>query len=485
MKDLLRPGPEALVCAVAAVLLSWNIHSGSLLPSDDCLYAGAAREMARTQDFLSPSWQGQPLFEKGPILFWMLVASRALFGDGEAAVRLPGVLSALAVWVLAWRLGLALGLSRGAALAGAALLLSSNVFFFNARRPMTDMPALAFGLGGLVAWVTTRRAAACGTLLGLSALTKITGPLPFLAALGALEVNARHRVRLRDAAVMGGALAVVLVPWHVGMLLAHGPDFLDIYFGYHLFERVTRSLVGEVEEPTYLAWLLEREGPLALCLGVAVCVTVVRAVRRDRVAFTAAGLWIGAGLPLLLSSTALPHYLVALLPAATVSCGLLVHEVARGAGRVGPLAPPAFFMVAVVSFAANNGLDLVNPDYGPGTKAICARLNAQGESVRLVGTLDLHDPCVSWYCEANTTFYALDPGYIRAVRDIPALRGVIHLVEARTMRELARFRSLLFVRPDRIAKIRGFANASGVDILPIAEAPSRILVEVRPSGEPY
>lgn len=495
MTRLLRSaGPEAGFFLVAAALLGANLGAGSLLPSDDCLYAAAAREMARSGDFVTPAWQGQPLFEKGPVLFWLLAASQALVPDGEAAMRLPGVLSALAVLALAWRLGLALGLSRWASLMAAALALASNVLVFNARRPMTDLPALAFGLAGFLWLLRGRLPFLAGVLIGLSALTKVSGPVPFVLALGFLQAVPRFRSR---PSALGWALlgaALTAVPWHAAMLVEHGRAFLDVYFGYHVFQRAASAVVGDATDPTYVAWLVEREGPLVLVLGVAAAVTVVRAVRRDGAALAAAALWIGAGLPLALARTSLPHYLVACLPAAVLSCGLFAQGALDLARRAGPRAVvvAAVLGVAAASFDANNGRDLANPDYGPGTRAICdslrepraGRLGRPNDLPRLAGTCDLHDPCVSWYCDASVPFYAVDPGFHEAVRDIPALQGVVRPLDEATLRDLASRRAWLLVRPDRMPALAGFAGVSGVRLESRSEAPERVLVEVVPGPTP-
>lgn len=489
MRCLRRAGPEVGFFLVAAVLLAWNLGAGSLLPSDDCLYTAAAREMARSGDFMTPAWQGRPLFEKGPVLFWMLAASRAALGEGEAAMRLPGVLSGLATLALVRRLALALGLSRWAALAAAAFALASNLLTFNARRPMTDLPALAFGLAGFVWLLRGRRPFLGGVLLGLSALTKVSGPVPFVLAWGFLQAVPRFRSRPRAVgwALLGAALAAV--PWHAAMLAEHGRAFFDVYFGYHVFQRAATAVVGDASDPTYFAWLVEREGPLALVLGVALVVTVVRAVRRDGAALAAAALWVGAGLPLALARTSLPHYLVACLPAAALSGGLVAQGALDLARRAGSRAVvvATFFGVAAASFDANNGPDLADPDYGPGTRVVCRHLRDPSlghDLARLAGTCDLHDPCVSWYCDARVPFYAVDPGFLETVRDIPVLQGVVRPLDVATLQDLAGRRAWLLVRPDRLPAIAGFAAASGVRLENRSESPERVLVEVVPGPSP-
>lgn len=479
-------GPEVGFFLVAAALLGWNLGAGSLLPSDDCLYATAAREMARSGDLVTPTWQGRPLFEKGPVLSWALAASQALVPDGEAAARLPGVVAGVAVLVLAWRLALAVGLSRWAALGAVALALASNALYFNARRPMTDLPALAFGLAGFLLLLCGRQPFLAGVLWGLSALTKVSGPVPYVLAFGFLQAVPRFRLGARATgwALLGAAL--VAVPWHAAMVATHGRAFLDVYFGYHVFQRAARAVVGDASDPTYVAWLVEREGALALVFAAALVAVVVRAVRRDGAALVSAALWVGAGLPLALARTSLPHYLVACLPAAALSCGVLAQgglELARRARAQAYLVVAAFFGVALAAFEGNNGDDLARPAYGEDTRVLCEALREPppgGGGSRLAGTCDLHDPCVSWYCDASVSFYALDPGFYEAVRDIPALQGVVRPLDGPALRDLASRRAWLLVRPDRLPALADFATATGARLETRAQAPTRVLVEVTP-----
>ncbi len=478
---LRRVGPEAWFLLLAAALLGANLGDGSLLPSDDCLYATAAREMARSGDLVTPTWQGRPLFDKGPVLFWVLAASRALLDDSEAAMRLPGVLAALATLVLLWRLGLALGLSRPSAIGAVALALASNVLYFNARRPMTDLVALALGLAGFLVTLRGRRPLLGGALLGLSALTKLTGPAPFVLGLLVLQFVRRFRLSPRGAGLALAGAGATTIPWHAAMLALHGRPFLDVYLGYHVLERAARTIVGDASEPTYLAWLFEREGPLLAILLPALVLTAVRAVRKDPAGLLALALWLGAGLPLALARTALPHYLVALLPGAALSCSLLVERLLLRAGeRLRIWVVAAWLLVAALAFLANNARDLATPDYGPGTRDLCMALRARGEIARLAGTCDLHDPCVTWYCDAPVFFFALDKGFYRAVQDIPALEGTVRPIDSETWQGLAMARSLLMVRHDREGALIEAAKGAGVLVRRWSEAAGRLLVEVVP-----
>jgi 4-amino-4-deoxy-L-arabinose transferase-like glycosyltransferase len=91
-------------------------------------YAGAAREMLASGDWLVPTNNGLPRLQKPPLVYWALALSFKAFGVNVFAARLPNALACLA-WVGAtallgrrvdsWRLG-----------AYAALLLATSFGFF-------------------------------------------------------------------------------------------------------------------------------------------------------------------------------------------------------------------------------------------------------------------------------------------------------------------------------------------------------------------
>jgi len=385
------------------------------------------------------------------------------------------------------RLARTLGLSRAGAWTGAAFVLASNLFYFNARRPMTDLPALAFGTAGMVLMLERRGALGslvAGALFGASALAKLTGPLPFVLALAMLAWDRRFRPTSRAIGLAILAAVVVLAPWHVYMVLEHGSQFLDVYVGYHLLERASRAVVGSAGETTYLAWLVEREGVIGLLLVGGLVSAAVGAARRERASLAALSLLLGASLPLALAETALPHYLTLAIPAAALLVAVFsdrMHAIGQRLGRgPGPAIRAALFLIAAIAFSANNGRDLLDPDYGPGTKAACARLRREAEP--LAGTYDLHDLCAIWYCDSPVVLFADDPGYRRAVQDIPALNGMVRAFTRETIRKLASDRAALLARPDRVAALEAAARRAGVQVQRVESWPDRVLVRLGPTA---
>src|SRR5690349_12716263 len=78
------------------------MFSPALLDDADATHAEAAREMARTNDFVTLKVNGVRYLEKAPLPYWASAIGIKLFGENEFAVRLPIVLGVLLTLVLAY-----------------------------------------------------------------------------------------------------------------------------------------------------------------------------------------------------------------------------------------------------------------------------------------------------------------------------------------------------------------------------------------------
>ena len=76
-----------------------TIGSGDLYSQTEGQYAGGAREMVETDNWLLPTNDGIPRLQKPPLLYWVIIVSFKLFGVNTAAARLPVALASV-FWLL-------------------------------------------------------------------------------------------------------------------------------------------------------------------------------------------------------------------------------------------------------------------------------------------------------------------------------------------------------------------------------------------------
>ncbi|HVZ23366.1 MAG TPA: glycosyltransferase family 39 protein [Vicinamibacterales bacterium] len=227
------------LAALLFVVLFWQLGRASFWDPDEAIYAETSREVLRTGDWLAPSYNEQPFFDKPILFYWVQAAGMALAGQNELGARLAPALAGVAlVATTAW-VGTAL-VSFEVGFVAALLLAASPPVFALARYAILDMVFTAFLFGGAsllaVAALKDRPHLQwpAYVLLALAVLTK--GPLALalcgltfaLALLASAELR-RRLLRLRF--VTGAVLVVALsVPWFVYMWLRFGDAFVQGYF---------------------------------------------------------------------------------------------------------------------------------------------------------------------------------------------------------------------------------------------------------------
>jgi 4-amino-4-deoxy-L-arabinose transferase-like glycosyltransferase len=227
----------SLAIAIAAIMFAFPLFVPfPLLDPDEGLHASIAQEMVERGDWITPSFLGQPFFDK-PILYtWCQAASLAAFGPREWAVRLPGLmfglLGAVTTGLLAWRMfGRATGWIAGVFYATTIL---PTAMAQAASHDVALVPCVNLAI--LLLWESDRAIAAftvgAGLFVGLSILTKglLGVAVVGLAYGGSLLLTRRvtPMVLLQGIAVLLIA-GLVAAPWYLA-LESHQPGFLRYYF---------------------------------------------------------------------------------------------------------------------------------------------------------------------------------------------------------------------------------------------------------------
>ncbi len=84
-----------LLGALSALYLT-SLGSVGFLGPDEPRYASIGRAMAVSGDWITPRLDGQPWFEKPPLLYWMTASGNLLGLSDEWAARLPVAIAGLA-----------------------------------------------------------------------------------------------------------------------------------------------------------------------------------------------------------------------------------------------------------------------------------------------------------------------------------------------------------------------------------------------------
>jgi 4-amino-4-deoxy-L-arabinose transferase-like glycosyltransferase len=254
------------LCVLAALI---DLRAFGLTDLDEGFYASVAWAMRQSGDWRTPTFLGEPWFEKPPLLYWLMVGSMRVFGENEFALRLPSALMyALTIVLLAWWGNRRLG--QGAGSWAALLFALAPLSLILARLAITDM-ALAFFLtvAVIALWETRGLGWSLigGVALGLAFLTK--GPFG-LGLVGLLYVwNARtlhaRGLRFRWVLFALGVALLTALPWYVGVYLQHGGAFFNEFV---VKQNLLRFAGGDTAHSVLL--LIQRGDVGGVLAGVAV-----------------------------------------------------------------------------------------------------------------------------------------------------------------------------------------------------------------------
>jgi 4-amino-4-deoxy-L-arabinose transferase-like glycosyltransferase len=86
----------ALLLALAAYIVFYNLGGFPLENWDEAWYGDIIRNMLRQKDFIVLHWNRMPLIDKPPFFMWIGAALSSIIGLSEFSIRLPSALSALA-----------------------------------------------------------------------------------------------------------------------------------------------------------------------------------------------------------------------------------------------------------------------------------------------------------------------------------------------------------------------------------------------------
>ncbi len=216
----------AILVALTALLHLGTIGSGDLYSETEGQYAGAAREMVETHQWLLPTNDGIPRLQKPPLLYWLIIISFKLFGINGAAARLPIAIAIVASVALTFLIGEKLTDYWRGFMAGLIYLSFCGTFLLG--RIVMPEPlvsafiacAIFFGVCGYQRrrhrwawfagfWICSAFACLTKGLLGVVYPAAILGLLSIFYR----EARLRYRALLRWEYV--AMFLLIVAPWHI------------------------------------------------------------------------------------------------------------------------------------------------------------------------------------------------------------------------------------------------------------------------------
>jgi 4-amino-4-deoxy-L-arabinose transferase-like glycosyltransferase len=293
MKTSLASQRYALILILALAIAPYFIKLGasSLWDANEAFYAETPREMLEASDYLNPSFNYQPRFNKPPLCYWVVAASYKLFGVSESAERWALAFGALVMIATAFLLGRA-AYSTEAGLIAAIALASMPRFLMFSRRIMIDVYIAMFMsltlLFFMLAEKYVQRRRLFLTLMyisvGLGMMTKgpVGAALPAVAFIVYLAAS-RQLKKLREMMLLTGAfiVAAIVLPWYLAVYSQHGWVYIETFLLQDNLSRYTQPVWGPRRGPFfYLPVMLGDLFPWSLFLFFAILAAMSPAMMR-------------------------------------------------------------------------------------------------------------------------------------------------------------------------------------------------------------
>ncbi len=126
------------VLAVALFLCFFRLGSVTLFDVDEAVFAQATKEMVASNNWITPTYDGENRYDKPILFYWLMAASYKIFGINEFGARFPSAVSAfllsLAVYLFTKRV-----LGEQSAFYATIPLVLSPYFLVYSHAAVTDM----------------------------------------------------------------------------------------------------------------------------------------------------------------------------------------------------------------------------------------------------------------------------------------------------------------------------------------------------------
>jgi hypothetical protein len=366
--------PRLLLTGVA-ILAAWTLlhglGAGSLHDWDEAAYGEIAREMVQSHDWTTPHFNEVPVFDKPPLMMWLMGLGLSAHLPDELAVRLPSALAGLVAVALTGWLGLRMfGWTAGAAAALLLLIGSWNQRTFPglARHGMLDVPLTATMVWAMLHfWLGLRNSRhwlLIGVPLGIGAMVKSLAVAPLVAVivLGAVLVRFTGAPLARQHwyALGGGLLiaALLALPWYLVEAARYGQPFVQGALLTHL-SRTTEVQEGNAGDWRFYLRVLHQGLPRWWWLTLpALGLATWHLVRTRDVRALLLILWVLTPFAVFASAaTKLPWYIMPIYPALALLAAWLLQQLAPARPPTGGLLVATLLVLVAVKDARSNWLD--------------------------------------------------------------------------------------------------------------------------------
>jgi 4-amino-4-deoxy-L-arabinose transferase-like glycosyltransferase len=267
-----------------------GLGSASLWDSNEAFYAETPREMIESADYINPSFNYHPRFNKPPLSYWVVAIFYKAFGVSELTERIPIALGAMVLVAAAFALARIIFSFEAAAIAGIALAIAPRFLMFS-RRILIDVYLAMFMALSLLFFALAEKYPERRRLflvlmyasMGFGILTK--GPVAILLPVTAFIIyltTFRQLKKIRSFIPVWGAviIAIIVLPWYAAVYSQHGWLYIKSFLLLDNISRYTEAVWGPSRGPLfYLQVMLGDMFPWSLFLAPALWLYARRSIK--------------------------------------------------------------------------------------------------------------------------------------------------------------------------------------------------------------
>jgi 4-amino-4-deoxy-L-arabinose transferase-like glycosyltransferase len=251
-----------LILLFLAIVKLPSILTTDIQPWDEGLYATRVSAIFYNGNFFDQSQESVGKFYSGshpPLLIWIGYIASLIFGLNAVTLKLTVFIIGLLTVLTISQLGRLLFNSETGLLS--AIIFSSNIIFnIFSKRFQFDIPFIFFVLSCfyfVFLYLKTDKKKyfyLSAVLFGLSLMIKIlVGVLiPIILFVFVLfEKKLKNKDYLNYLAIG----IIISLPWHIFMLTRYGGEFLDYFFGFHIYQRALFGVEHNIKQSGFLYYI--------------------------------------------------------------------------------------------------------------------------------------------------------------------------------------------------------------------------------------
>jgi 4-amino-4-deoxy-L-arabinose transferase-like glycosyltransferase len=345
-----------------ALLPLFGFWTYGLFDLDEGIYAASLRGMILNNDWVVPSYLGNPFFEKPILVYWLSWLSLGVSFSDMFALRLPSVVACIGTLLLVFQF-LRIRYDDATAMR-AVIVLSASPLFMGVGRMMMPDALLYFFLSGalLCFWISLERSKHfriySGVCLGFATLAK--GPVAVAFFLLVLVfcylflIDKREKFRGYWVPSLI-AFFIVICLWYLPVFLRQGNEFFTAF----LWEQNIGRFLGGDKSHLGPIWFYI---PVLLLSLAPFTFLVFKVWRRTRENDFEVFLWIWFFIVFLffsLSGSKLPHYILPMFPPFAMLIGISWSRMKKVSMLLAPMWGLLFGGAIIILHQKAEGLEQV------------------------------------------------------------------------------------------------------------------------------